>query len=395
MGQTFGPMAEDRAPTPVTPKARMLAAYRGLPIDRLPVAPEFWYYIPAKLLGVDMVTFEREVPHWQALQHTFNHYGTEGWGVVGPAVPAEGVNWRESVQSLGEGRYLARITMETPHGDLTMSRLYDRFEPSWSVERPIKDLVRDLPAYRAATLGEVGEADWSGVRAALDAVGEDYLLEVGLGVPFFDYVAGAREGGIEAAVADFADHERLLLELQEQYVEHVRRLARSALADTCAESLFIGCSWSCMSLLSPSLWRKWDKPVIRAAAEEAQRAGGLLHVHMHGRCRAVLADLAECGVDCLCPLERPPGGDIADLGEARRLLADRVTVNGNVHTVDTLIRGTAADVRDEVARIIESWGHPLTRLIVGTGDQVGYETPDENIEAMLQAAHELGRYSGT
>lgn len=30
----------------------MLNAYRGVPNDRPPVAPEFWYYYPNKLLGV-------------------------------------------------------------------------------------------------------------------------------------------------------------------------------------------------------------------------------------------------------------------------------------------------------------------------------------------------------
>jgi len=35
----------------ITPKKRMLTAYKGQKPDRVPVAPEFWYYIPAKVLG--------------------------------------------------------------------------------------------------------------------------------------------------------------------------------------------------------------------------------------------------------------------------------------------------------------------------------------------------------
>jgi uroporphyrinogen-III decarboxylase len=105
----------------------------------------------------------------------------------------------------------------------------------------------------------------------------------------------------------------------------------------------------------------------------------------------VLADLAESGADCICPFERPPGGDIGDLTEVRDALADRVTMNGNVHTVETLIRGTPADVRREVEDIFESWRPDLRRLILGTGDQVGRETPDENIAAMIEAGRDLGR----
>ena len=42
----------------------MLAAYEGWFSDVVPVAPEFWYYVPARLLGVSMIEFEREISHW-------------------------------------------------------------------------------------------------------------------------------------------------------------------------------------------------------------------------------------------------------------------------------------------------------------------------------------------
>ena len=57
-------------------------------------------------------------------------------------------------------------------------------------------------------------------------------------------------------------------------------------------------------------------------------------------------------------------------------------MNGNVHTVETLIRGAERDVRREVAEILEAFaGNP--RVIVGSGDQVGRETPEENLFAMI------------
>jgi hypothetical protein len=375
----------------MTPKQRMLAAYRGETTDVLPVAPEFWYYIPARLLGVDMVTFEREVPLWQALQQTFAHYGTEGWCIVGAGAPTPGVRRREEWADIGGGRFEARETIETPHGTLRHVRLYDRAEPSWPIERCIKDFGRDWPAYEACTMGRVEETDFSGVRAALDAVGEDYLLEVAVASPFFDYIATGREGGHAQGVFDLLEHEDYLSALHERYLDYARRMTRAVFAETSAEAVFIGCCWSCLSLLSPALWRRWDKPVIAAVAEEAHAAGGLLHVHLHGRCMGILEDLAECGADCICPFERPPGGDVTDLSHVRAVLADRVTVNGNVHTVETLIRGRPEDVRREVEGILRAWGPDRRRLILGTGDQVGRETPDDNIRAMVQAGRSGGR----
>ncbi len=124
------------------------------------------------------------------------------------------------------------------------------------------------------------------------------------------------------------------------------------------ESLVIGCSWSCDSLLGPTLRRRWDRPVLRAVAEEVHRHGRLLHVHFHGACMETVADFAEIGVDCVCPFERPPGGDVDGLDGPRRVRnarADKVTMNGNVHTVQTLIRGTEEDVRREVREILAAF----------------------------------------
>jgi uroporphyrinogen-III decarboxylase len=48
-----------------------------------------------------------------------------------------------------------------------------------------------------------------------------------------------------------------------------------------------------------------------------------------------------------------------------------------------LIRGTPADVRREVREVLHAFaGNP--RVIVGTGDQVGYETPEANLRAMIE-----------
>lgn len=375
----------------MTPKQRMLAAYRGQLPDTVPVAPEFWYYLPARLLGVDMVRFEREIPLWEALLKTFRHYGTEGWGAVFTRVPAPDVTSTERWTEIADGRFESRVTQVTPYGTLTSSQVYDRHEPSWAAERPIKDFVRDWPAYKAASLGCVEEADWDVVNRAVAAVGEDYLLEPWLGFPFFDYIALQREGGLEQGIFDLIEHEAFFEKLHEEYIEWMRRLARVVAARTTAESFCIGCAWSCVSLIGPDLWRRWDKPVIRAVADELHAAGKLLHIHFHGKSHAVLADLADCGADCVCPFERAPGGDIADLGEVRRILGDRVTVNGNVHTVETLIRGTPADVEREVEEIFEQWGPDRRRLILGTGDQVGRETADENIEAMIKSGRRLGK----
>jgi hypothetical protein len=377
----------------MTGKQRMLAAYRGaFPDDRVAVAPEFWYYYPARLLGVDMIEFARDVPFHEALQKTFAAFGCEGWGVAFGGAPAPETSCRSEDVWLDEETLETRTRTRTPHGELTSRRRISRTEPAWTVERPVKDWARDRAAWEHATFGGAPERmDVSPFVKAWTAVGESYLLEGWLGLPFFDTVAGALEGGLERAVFLFLEEEEELERLRERYLDHLCRRVRVLCDQTPLESFAIGCSWSCNSLLGPRLWRRWDRPALRAVAEEVHRHGRLLHLHLHGRCRETLADLAAIGADCVCPFERPPGGDIdgrRGLAEAAETLAGAVTVNGNVHTVETLIRGTPADVRREVGEILAAFaGNP--RVIVGTGDQVGRETPEENLHALVEEATRL------
>ena len=369
-----------------SPRGRMLNAYRGAWSDVIPVAPEFWYYVPAKVLGIDMVTFEREIPLWRALGDTFKHYQTEGWAITWPERPNPDADTRTAFKRISEGRYEESVITRTPHGTLTSRKQYDVADPSWVIERPIKRIHQDLDAWLDMAFPPIGLHDYTVANEALRAVGEDYLLEVMVGGMFFDFIA--EPTGLEEGIMALSDHEALYTKLHRRYIEYMIEETRAICEHTMDAPLFIYCSWSCASLIGPRLWRRWDKPVVTAITEEAHRHGRLVHVHYHGKCMSNLADLVETGVDCICPLERPPGGDVTDLARVREMLGDKVTMNGNVHTVETLIRGTPEDVECEVLEIAEAFeGEP--RLIIGTGDQVGGETPEENIWAMVETARRL------
>jgi hypothetical protein len=360
----------------------MLNAYRGVETDRRPVAPEFWYYYPAKVLGVSMVEFERDIPLWQALQTTFRRFGTEGWGIVAPEVTGPWTTGRALVK-ISADRYRETTVLHYGGKEFTSSRLYSVSDPSWP-EKMMAGNDLELADCLDVLLSGEREFDFTKAGQAYAGVGEDYLLELYLGEPFFDTVAGLM--GFEQAALYFQDeHDDVLQNYLDRLVQSQRELVRRAAAATPFESYFIGCSYSCTSLLGTKLWQKWDKPYIRAMADELHARGKLLHIHFHGRSMRAAPDFADIGIDCVCPFERPPGGDVAGsegLQDLRALLDEKVTMNGNVHTVETLIRGGPADVRREVQQIKEAF-QGSRRLVIGTGDQVGRETPEANIWAMV------------
>lgn len=365
----------------------MLNAYRGRFPDRYAVAPEFWYYYPAKVLGVDMIQFEREIPLWKALQTTFLKYQTEGWGIAWADSHNPHLQNTSSFDRIpNSDQYRLKNTLTINGKEFTSSRIYDKVEPSWSEEYFVKN-EEDAAVFMEAGLQPDIAFDFTNANKAHECVGEDYLLEFALGGTFFDNIAGFM--GFENAMYYILAEDPAMLErFRKKYIEFNLELIRKVCRETKYESFFIGCCFACNSLMGPNLWRQWDKPYIKAMADELHMHGKILHIHFHGRCMETVEDFAEIGIDCVCPFERPPGGDVnglEDLKKVRHILGDKVTMNGNVHTVETLIRGTPEQVRTEVRQIKEAFsGSP--RLIIGTGDQVGRETPEENILAMIEEA---------
>lgn len=368
-----------------TPKQRMLNAYRGLPSDRTPVSPEFWYFYPAKVLGVPMIELEREIPFWQALKTTFEKYECEGFGIVFPEW--ENQNIERSVSMDG---YTETTTYKYRGHRFEMQKMYDKVMPSWVVKR-LADSTADLESVADMLLDTDNCWNYEGMQNAYTSVGESYLLEVWCGEPFFDFVAGIL--GFEPAVFLFADEdeENRLLALREKYTEYQLQFVRDMAANTPFESFMIGCNYSCNSLIGQNMWRQWDKPYLKAMVDEIHRQGKLLHIHFHGRSIQTIDDFAELGLDCVCPFERSPGGDVdteEHLHYVREHLQEKVTFNGNVHTVETLIRGNPEDAIREVQQI-KSVFSGSNRLIVGTGDQVGKETKEDNLLAMIEEAKRL------
>jgi hypothetical protein len=370
----------------------MLDAYRGIPQERPPVAPEFWIYYPARFLGTDLITFEREVPFHIALKEVFTTFACEGWGAVFLELSNPEAKIVIKDLRIDSTTLETRKVVHYRGREFSQTIRYTAQNPSWLVEAPVKDIVNDLPVWMEYLFGQsVQTLDSKKVRTALDEVGEAYLLEGWLGVPFFDFYAANRHGAFEAAVFDFLDPalEPMLLSLRARYEQHLIALATHVVTSCDMESFVIGCSYSCVSLLGTKLWRKWDKPLLINVVQAIHDLGKLVHIHFHGKCMDVIEDLKEIGADCVCPFERPPGGDLegySSLVEAMTILDRKVTFNGNVHTIDTLIRGTRSTVRSEVAQIKKAardtgMSH---RLIIGSGDQVGGETPDENILAMIE-----------
>jgi len=98
----------------------------------------------------------------------------------------------------------------------------------------------------------------------------------------------------------------------------------------------------------------------------------------------------ETELTVIDPLEIPPMGD-CNLAELKQAFGDRIVLKGNLHTTNTMLRGTVADVVAASRKAMED-AAAGGRFILSTGDQCGRDTPDENLAAMIETARTYGRY---
>lgn len=371
----------------MTHKQRMLNAYKNLPADVVPAAPEFWFFYPAKVMKYKLDDFQREIPLWKGLLECFRAFDCEGWGSVGPEILNEHVKVTSEYKTLDEQRSRDTQTITVGGKEFIRTSVYSKTQPFWPEKFPINNNPDDIKLFFDANVNDDVSFDFSEANRAYEEIGEDYLCEFDLGFSFFDYFVQFM--GFQPAVYYFMEEEEEVLDdMLQRYTEFQKRLLQKAVESTKFESYFIGCDSSCNSLFGPTMWRRWDKPYQMEIVKEAHRLDKLVHAHNHGKIKDTIPDLVQIGYDCVCPFERPPGDLVGKEGLviARDGLQDKVTFNGNVHTIKTMINGTPEDVRAQVREIKEVF-KGSNRLIVGTGDQVGWETPEENLYAMIDEAH--------
>ncbi len=185
------------------------------------MSPELWYDIPLAVTGVP---FEEVAlgahPLWQVQLAAHRRFGTDAWIVGFPGALAAAPRSRDDARRrIGDGEL--EIRTQLAHLDRHAPARRTRNTPGyydWAIESPVKDLRRDLPGWCEVALADPRTADLADLRAAIAGTGEDGLVTAFVGKLFFDFVAGAREGGSTQAVFDFVDDAAFLAGYHDRYV---------------------------------------------------------------------------------------------------------------------------------------------------------------------------------
>jgi len=137
-------------------------------------------------------------------------------------------------------------------------------------------------------------------------------------------------------------------------------------------------------LISPEHFRRFFGPSLKRHYDLAKSYGKLCYHHSCGAVRELIPDMIDCGLDVLNPIQVRATG--MDPKELKREFGQDIAFHGAIDIQETLPKGSAQDVKDEVYRRVQELG-PYYCLTSSHALQT--DIPTENVVAMFEATREI------
>jgi uroporphyrinogen decarboxylase len=384
----------------MTSRQRMLTAMRNCIPDRIPVAPDISNMIPCRLTGKKFwdIYLYQDPPLWRAYMDAAKYFGIDGWlchldgfGLDEPShcenrdftsetviveKTAERIVTRNYTQRKGQAKEWSQFVTVYPHADPPTSLLASKVgmdnppSKTWPIEGVIPQKKGFALLQEAIELFE--ERGVVGISVGPPKLGNPDA-EYGYSVyDYYDKYGEVKEWSVKAG---------------EQAVNYLKRVLSGPVKP---DFILTGGS-GLLVFNTPDMIRELTLPAIKAITQVCRDAGVPSQIHCCGPERELIEMCAlETDLSSINPLEIPPMGN-CDLAEVKERFGKKLSLMGNLHTTEVMLRGGVKDVRRESLKAIRAAGGN-GGFILSTGDQCGRDTPDENIREMVNVVNEFGVY---
>ena len=256
------------------------------------------------------------------------------------------------------------------------------------VEHPLADL-RNYDCFQWPDPLEVSSVGLEENRALIERDGKDYGI---IGAVACSMLEGAWYlRGLENLLMDLASNLDFVDDLLDHTMQHSLALS-CELVKMGVDILWWGDDFSVETgpVMAPDLFRRLLIPRYAEVFSELRRIDKNVKIAFHcdGNVTWALDDLVEVGVDIINPLQP----DANDVVEVKKRYRDKLAVWGNVDTRTVMSGGSAADVVEEMKKVIATLspggGHILS------SNHTIQATPRalENTIAYYWAAHTFRNY---
>lgn len=309
----------------MTRRERLLAVLQGRPVDRVPV-----------LSG----HFNEWADDWKAAQPSYRRLvafcrqrcdGILSWGPrpldeTAPGTSSTLARVERTTVDLADGGRQTTVTVHTPAGPLTRrTRTMPEAATTWTIEHFCKTSA-DVETWLAVPREPV-HYDGS-TFAAADGRLADAGLVLGEMPDALCLAAELFDTATYAVTA--AGQPDLFVRILDRF--HAAVMERLEVMLTAGPIRFVrifGPEYAAPPFLPPRLFDRYVLPYVGPMVERIHAAGAFARIHCHSRVRDLLPKFVALGADATDPVEPPPDGDVT-LAEAKRIVAGRLTIFGNL-----------------------------------------------------------------
>jgi MtaA/CmuA family methyltransferase len=336
-------------------KELVVAALKGLPICRVPTGP-LAVHICARVAG-----------------HTVRRYSTDA-DALAESVICYYERFKPDAVWLSADTWVSAEAMGARVGAT------DDGQPLGGVGEPLVQRAADIDRIPAPDIGRQGRYPLmlKALSRIVDQLGKDVFI-----VACFDqypFSLAAALMGMNEIMLKVLDDPSFVAALMERCSEYALAYA-SALSRAGADLLSGGDSPAV--LLGPDLYQKMALPSERRLIGHIKAATGKpVSLHLCGNATPIL------------PLMKTSGADVLELdsavsiSEACRIVGPKIALWGNLNPVALLSQSTPERVAGESLKLLEAVkdsGH--RRFVLSSGCTLAVETPFQNVEALITAAH--------
>ncbi len=199
------------------------------------------------------------------------------------------------------------------------------------------------------------------------------------------YIMGRADQGPNSLAQALRGPEQWILDMmdpeQEEWVTRVLEFTTNCIIRYAEALIESGAHGSCiggmgLSMLSPPLYKRIERPHQQRWCQAVQKAGGHAFVHSCGNESAILSAMVESGADCL---ELDPETSIE---EVRSKVLSTKSVLGMLSPVIFEL-GSAQQVRDHIRNTLDAFAH-CSRFIIGPGCALPIATKPENLAILMK-----------
>lgn len=336
----------------MTPRERWLAAINFQPVDRLP----FWPKLDAAYPRAQAGPF-RKLP----IAAIHDWIGSDRHVWLGACV-----NQARAITSVEEStKGMHRTTVyRTPFGDTQMVKQFDVASQAWHpIAFPVKDLktVKMMTAFYEDTSVALDQDALRRITKQVNSIGQGALTVTNIGESplmfFVEWLAG-----IENAHYLLADHRQEVETLFEAIHQVMGKTTELLAQHSPTDALYFTENTS-TTLISPEQYRRYCYPHITAYGEITRRYGRVLILHMCGKLKRLLPDLATLPAEAFEAFTAPPLGDTR-LIDGRTACPEKCLI-GSTHAM--LWTRPASEITAQVEQYLDELPHHRGLVVTSAG----------------------------